>query len=65
VLTGSSNFLTVPAISESLAGRAGFIDVWPFTKGEIADTADRFIDSALSGAAALTSERSAQVLRGV
>ena len=49
VLTGSSNFLTVPTISESLAGRAGFVEVWPFTQGEISGKPDRFIDRALSG----------------
>jgi len=52
VLTGSSNFLTVPTISESLAGRAGFVEVWPFTQGEIGGKADRFIDRVLSGPAA-------------
>ncbi len=51
VLTGSSNFLTVPTISESLAGRAGFVEVWPFTQGEISGRPDGFIDRALSGAA--------------
>lgn len=49
VLTGSSNFLTVPTISESLAGRAGFVEVWPFTQGEVARTADRFIDGLFAG----------------
>ncbi len=49
VLTGSSNFLTVPTISESLAGRAGFVEVWPFTRGEISGQPDRFIDRALTG----------------
>lgn len=49
VLTGSSNFLTVPTISESLAGRAGFVEVWPFTQGEITGSPDHFIDRALSG----------------
>ncbi len=48
VLTGSSNFLTVPTISESLAGRAGFVEVWPFTQGEIGGVADRFIDRVLA-----------------
>ncbi len=52
VLTGSSNFLTVPTISESLAGRAGFVEVWPFTQGEISGQPDRFIDRALTGPAA-------------
>jgi predicted AAA+ superfamily ATPase len=44
VLTGSSNFLTVPTISESLSGRAGFVEVWPFTQGELAGRSDRFVD---------------------
>ena len=52
VLTGSSNFLTVPTISESLAGRAGFVEVWPFTQGELSGLADSFIDRAMSGPAA-------------
>jgi hypothetical protein len=47
VLTGSSNFLTVPTISESLAGRAGFVEVWPFTQGELAGVGDRFVDAVL------------------
>ncbi len=49
VLTGSSNFLTVPTISESLAGRAGFVEVWPFTQGEMAGAADRFVDGSSPG----------------
>lgn len=53
VLTGSSNFLTIPSISESLAGRAGFVEVWPFTQGELADRSDRFVDAALAGIDAL------------
>jgi uncharacterized protein len=57
VLTGSSNFLTVPTISESLAGRAGFVEVWPFTQGEISGKHDRFIDGAFEGPAAFGSYR--------
>ena len=34
VLTGSTRFLTVPTISESLAGRVHIVDLWPFTQGE-------------------------------
>lgn len=44
VLTGSSNFLTVPAISESLAGRAAFVDLWPLTQGELAGVPEQFVD---------------------
>jgi predicted AAA+ superfamily ATPase len=57
VLTGSSNFLTVPTISESLAGRAGFVEVWPFTQGEISGKPDSFIDRALTGAAAFSARQ--------
>lgn len=63
VLTGSSNFLAVPTIAESLAGRAGFVDVWPFTQGELAGVTDRFIDAAFSGADALATRRTAPVDR--
>jgi hypothetical protein len=34
VLSGSSRFLTVPTLSESLAGRAVFIDLWPLSVAE-------------------------------
>jgi predicted AAA+ superfamily ATPase len=35
LLTGSTRFVTVPTISESLAGRAQIVDLWPLTQGEI------------------------------
>jgi hypothetical protein len=57
VLTGSSNFLTVPTISESLTGRAGFVEVWPFTQGELAGVADRFVDTIFTGVAGLADHR--------
>ncbi|MFI6323994.1 ATP-binding protein [Nonomuraea sp. NPDC050556] len=34
VLSGSAQFLTVPKLSESLAGRAAFLDLWPFSMVE-------------------------------
>ena len=36
LLTGSTNFLTVPTISESLAGRVRILRLWPFSQAEIA-----------------------------
>lgn len=63
VLTGSSNFLTVPTIAESLAGRAGFIEVWPFTQGERAGHADRFVDVLFDDIRALLDFRSDHVDR--
>lgn len=35
LITGSTNFLTVPTISESLAGRLAIIELWPFSHGEL------------------------------
>ncbi|MGH8993814.1 MAG: ATP-binding protein [Acidimicrobiia bacterium] len=46
ILNGSADFLTVPTISESLAGRAVFFELWPFTQGEIEGTPDRFVETA-------------------
>ena len=34
ILSGSSRFLTVPTLSESLAGRAAFVDLWPLSVAE-------------------------------
>lgn len=61
VLTGSSNFLTVPTISESLAGRAGFVEVWPFTQGEIAGRAESFVDAVFSEPQTLVDRKPTQL----
>lgn len=53
ILTGSTNFLTVPTISESLAGRVDLLTLWPFSQGELHDGADGFVDRAFAGPAAL------------
>lgn len=46
LLNGSADFLTVPTISESLAGRAVFLELWPFTQGELGGTPDGFLATA-------------------
>lgn len=46
LLTGSSRFLTVATISESLAGRAQIVDLWPYAQGE-ADQLGREADTLL------------------
>jgi len=48
LLDGSADFLTVPTLSESLAGRAAFIELWPFSQGEIDGAADGFLDVVLN-----------------
>ena len=48
LLNGSANFLTTPHISESLAGRALFLTMWPLSQGEIGSSHDGLLDLALS-----------------
>jgi predicted AAA+ superfamily ATPase len=48
VLAGSTRFLTEPRLSESLAGRVRFIDLWPLSQGEIDGQPDGFVDVALN-----------------
>ena len=49
LLTGSTNFLTVPTISESLAGRVRIHHLWPLSEAEIASTAAPPIEAWLDG----------------
>ncbi|HEU5158484.1 MAG TPA: ATP-binding protein [Streptosporangiaceae bacterium] len=44
LLSGSSRFLTVPTLSESLAGRAGIIELWPLSMAERAGSGVNFVD---------------------
>jgi predicted AAA+ superfamily ATPase len=44
LLTGSANVLTLPKVSESLAGRMGLLRLFPLTQGEIAATPPTFLD---------------------
>ena len=41
LLTGSTNFLTIPTISESLAGRARILRLWPLSQAELAGSSAR------------------------
>ncbi|MDY7092159.1 MAG: ATP-binding protein [Acidobacteriota bacterium] len=45
LLTGSARVLTLPTISESLAGRMEVVTLWPLSQGELADREERFIDA--------------------
>jgi len=44
ILTGSSNVLLLPKISESLAGRIEILNLFPFSQSEITGTEKNFID---------------------
>jgi uncharacterized protein len=63
VLAGSSRFLTVPNLSESLAGRARIIDLWPLTQGELHGGTDSFIDLAFRPTSELRSTSSPSLSR--
>ncbi|CAN5550235.1 ATP-binding protein [soil metagenome] len=52
LLTGSTRFMTLRTISESLAGRVHIVDLWPYTQGEaqrLGSDADSFLPRALQG----------------
>jgi uncharacterized protein len=48
VLAGSTRFLSVPQLSESLAGRAEVLDLWPLSQGELVGVRETFLDTLLS-----------------
>ena len=57
ILTGSSNFLTTPALSESLAGRIDLLTLWPLSMGELHGGSDYFVNQAFSTVDALLNDR--------
>ncbi|MGH3692957.1 MAG: ATP-binding protein [Pseudonocardiaceae bacterium] len=44
VLSGSTRFLTVPTLSESLAGRAALVELWPFSVAERVGASPDFLN---------------------
>jgi uncharacterized protein len=59
ILSGSSRFLTVPTLSESLAGRAAFVDLWPLSMAEVTGGPADFISRVFSEPANLRGAESA------
>jgi uncharacterized protein len=55
LLTGSTNFLTVPSLAESLTGRLRIVRLWPLSAGELLGGSDDFIDRAFRGPSELLS----------
>ena len=49
LLTGSANVLSLPRISESLAGRMEIQTLWPLSQGERAGLRENFISSVFGG----------------
>lgn len=54
LLTGSTNFLTVPVISESLAGRVSILNLRPFSQAEMAGRRSATIENWFQGRPDLT-----------
>ena len=48
LLSGSSNYKTMPSIHESMAGRLGEVRLRPMTEGEIQGNPPRFLDRLMS-----------------
>jgi uncharacterized protein len=55
VLAGSTRFLFEPRLTESLAGRALFVDLWPFSQGEIEQSHDDLVTVLFQGPDAVRS----------
>ena len=49
VLTGSANILTLPKVSESLAGRMEILTLWPLAQAELEDALSGFVDACFTG----------------
>ncbi len=49
LLTGSANIMTLPRLSESLAGRMEIIPLFPFSAGELAGVAEGFLPRLFAG----------------
>jgi predicted AAA+ superfamily ATPase len=70
LLTGSANVLTLPRLSESLAGRMEIIPLFPFSSGELAGTRERFVTRLFDGTiaktkfTATTQDLAARLMRG-
>jgi uncharacterized protein len=56
LLTGSANVLTLPQISESLAGRMEIITLLPLSRSEVLGKPPTFLENALAGKVAKPSE---------
>ncbi|HTE85298.1 MAG TPA: AAA family ATPase, partial [Dehalococcoidia bacterium] len=55
LLTGSTRYTTLPAASQSLAGRAHVLTIWPLSQGELRGTRETFLDTLVSDPARLVS----------
>jgi uncharacterized protein len=47
LLTGSANILNLPRVLDALPGRVDYLNLWPFSQGELRGTRESFIDRLL------------------
>ena len=59
LLTGSANLMTIPRVSESLAGRVSMIRLLPLAQAELRERRPTFLERAFSGDALIDSEETA------
>lgn len=62
-LSGSTRFLTVPTISESLAGRVAILDLWPLSAAECAGVAPDFLPRLFEDSGSFLGVQTAPVTR--
>lgn len=48
LITGSTNYATIPRASQSLTGRAEVLTLWPMSQGEISGTGESFTETLLA-----------------
>jgi predicted AAA+ superfamily ATPase len=49
LLTGSANILTLPTVADALPGRIEYVNLWPFSQGELHGTRESFVDRLFTG----------------
>ena len=48
ILTGSTRFMSLPKLAETLAGRATILELWPLSVGEALQVRETFVDDLFS-----------------
>jgi len=49
LLTGSANLRRIPTVSDALPGRIDYVNLWPFTQGELRDAPESFLGRLFAG----------------
>jgi uncharacterized protein len=49
LLTGSANLLTLPTVADALPGRVEYVNLWPFSQGELRGRRETFIERLFEG----------------